>query len=141
VVSNCLSSFGFITALIVPIYASQADEVKTLQLAQAAQPPKEAVQQGPQGGGTGSGAYSQPSKEEVQRPMEAATGAAATRRPAPFMSGVSACSLCYTCGGNWPAFSGVIPLQAGVQPWERDSACSGNLTPRADSYPYLCCQQ
>jgi M6 family metalloprotease-like protein len=53
---------------------------------------------------------------------------------------VPACSLCYTCGGNWPAFSGVIPLQAGVQPWERDSACSGNLTPRADSYPYLCCK-
>ena len=38
---------------------------------------------------------------------------------------VSACSLCYTCGGDWPVFSGVIPTRSGFHvtcgenPWNK----------------------
>ncbi len=53
----------------------------------------------------------------------------------------SSCSLCYTCGGNWPTFSGVIPTREGAMPYERGSACSGDLTPTSDTTPYLCCQE
>ncbi len=52
---------------------------------------------------------------------------------------VSGCSLCYTCGGDWPAFSGVIPTRQGKKPYERGSACSGSLAPANDVPPYLCC--
>lgn len=52
---------------------------------------------------------------------------------------VSGCSLCYTCGGDWPAFSGVIPTRQGKKPYERGSACSGSLSPTNDDAPYLCC--
>jgi serine protease len=56
-------------------------------------------------------------------------------------SGVSACSLCYSCGASWPAFSGAVPLQAGSRPIERGSICSGTLSARPDSAPFLCCRQ
>jgi hypothetical protein len=53
----------------------------------------------------------------------------------------SAVSLCFTCGGSWPVFSGAFPLASGSQPWERQGGCSGNLTPRPDTFPYLCSRQ
>ena len=57
---------------------------------------------------------------------------------------VTACSLCYTCGGNWPTFSGQIGnesnggLSGGAT--ERGPACSGPLAPSDDVAPYLCCR-
>ncbi|MGD1714389.1 S8 family serine peptidase [Dapis sp. BLCC M172] len=53
----------------------------------------------------------------------------------------SSCSLCYDCGGKWPTFSGVIPTREDAMPYERGSACSGDLTPTSDTSPYLCCQE
>ena len=76
-------------------------------------------------------AAGQPSKEKVMR------GSAADITPAP---GDSACSLCYSCGGGWPVFSGAIPTRTDAQPWERASACTGNLAPATDGAPYLCCR-
>jgi Subtilase family len=66
---------------------------------------------------------------QVQQPPKEATAAADG----------SACSLCNTCGGNWPIFSGVIPTRQGGRPYERGSECSGDLIPRNDTTPYLCC--
>jgi subtilisin family serine protease len=53
---------------------------------------------------------------------------------------VSACSLCYDCGGDWPVFGGAIPIRITARPWTRGAGCSGELEPRADSMPYLCCR-
>jgi hypothetical protein len=92
----------------------------------AEQPAKEQVM----GLATGE-APGQPSKERV------ALGGAPGIMPAP---GDPVCSLCYTCGGSWPVFSGAIPTRLNAQPWERGSACSGNLAPVADTAPYLCCR-
>ena len=49
------------------------------------------------------------------------------------------CNICFTCGGDWPVFSGSIRSQ-GDLPTERGSACSGVLTSRSDSSPFLCCR-
>ncbi len=55
----------------------------------------------------------------------------------------SACSLCYTCGGHWPNYSGtigkIIPTPSSA-PIERGEACSGSLSYVDDTNPYLCCQ-
>lgn len=56
---------------------------------------------------------------------------------------VSACSLCSTCGGHWPRYSGTIGKltpASSYAPKERGSGCSGPLQYRNDTYPYLCCQ-
>ena len=52
----------------------------------------------------------------------------------------AACSLCYTCGGDWPTFSGVIPTRENATPWQRGEACSGEPAPVNDIMPYLCCR-
>ena len=56
---------------------------------------------------------------------------------------VSACSICYTCGGSWPIYSGTIgnlePV-ASSAPTERGEACSGSLSYVDDTHPYLCCR-
>jgi len=91
------------------------------------QPPKEVALQAAAGGVT------QPSKEEALRAVAGPLAGA----PA---AGISACSLCYSCGGAWPVFSGVVPTRAGASPWERGAGCAGALTPTADTGPYLCCR-
>ena len=56
---------------------------------------------------------------------------------------VSACSLCYTCGGHWPNYSGTIGKMTpapSYAPRERGAACSGTLEYEEDTHPYLCCQ-
>ena len=56
---------------------------------------------------------------------------------------VSACSLCYTCGGHRPNYSGTIgsitPAPS-YAPIERGADCSGTLEYEDDTNPYLCCQ-
>jgi subtilisin family serine protease len=52
----------------------------------------------------------------------------------------AACSLCYTCGGEWSTFSGAIPTRENAMPWERGESCSGELAPANDIWPYLCCR-
>ena len=49
----------------------------------------------------------------------------------------SACSLCYTCGGRWPIYSGDLPIAGGAT--ERGSKCAGDLKESDDDDPYLCC--
>jgi len=75
----------------------------------------------------------QPSKQEALAAAERGMAHAAALA-------VSACTLCYTCGADWPAFGGAIPTRTGGHPYERGDACSGDLTPRADTLPYLCCK-
>ncbi|MDR4484420.1 MAG: serine protease [Nitrospirales bacterium] len=65
----------------------------------------------------------------------------------PPVDDVTACSLCYTCGGNWPTFSGQIGYDSigntgGLNgpATERGPACSGPLEPSSDVAPYLCCR-
>jgi hypothetical protein len=107
--------------------------------AYAQQPSKELLlQQQAQGWSAGSQLSSQPSKEEALAAM--AQGAAGAGQPQ-FVPGISATSLCFTCGGSWPAFSGAIPLPAGSRPIERGSGCSGILSARPDTIPFLCSQQ
>jgi hypothetical protein len=48
------------------------------------------------------------------------------------------CNICFTCGGDWPVFSGSI-RSVGDFPTERGSSCSGALQGRTDSSPFLCC--
>ncbi len=50
-----------------------------------------------------------------------------------------ACNFCFTCGGDWPVFAGSI-RSVGDRPTERGSQCSGALTSRTDSSPFLCCR-
>ena len=54
-------------------------------------------------------------------------------------STASSCTLCFSCGGQWPIFSGAIPTRQGAKPYERAAQCSGELTPRSDTLPYMCC--
>jgi hypothetical protein len=51
------------------------------------------------------------------------------------------CTLCFTCGGNWPSFQGEHDCgNSGCLPRERGSACSGSVTTiRSDRFPQLCC--
>ena len=52
----------------------------------------------------------------------------------------SACSLCYTCGGNWPIYSGDLPIVGPAT--ERGPNCSGDLSDKLDDDdPYLCCRR
>ncbi len=51
----------------------------------------------------------------------------------------SACSLCYTCGGNWPVLSGVPFTEGGAV--ERGSRCYGSLRVTNDNEPRLCCRR
>jgi len=46
-------------------------------------------------------------------------------------------SVCFTCGGAWPVFSGMIPSSGG-HATERHASCSGALTYSTDSSPYIC---
>lgn len=47
-------------------------------------------------------------------------------------------SVCYTCGGSWPVFSGMIH-SAGSTAWERAGGCAGALVNgAADASPYIC---
>jgi hypothetical protein len=51
--------------------------------------------------------------------------------------GFSSCvSLCITCGGRYPFYSGTIPVPS--NPVERGTSCSGSLAGRADPRPFLC---
>jgi hypothetical protein len=49
------------------------------------------------------------------------------------------CNFCFTCGGDWPVFSGSV-RSVGDFPTERSSSCSGALQGRSDSAPFLCCR-
>ncbi|MEK0083981.1 hypothetical protein [Benzoatithermus flavus] len=54
-----------------------------------------------------------------------------------------ACSICFTCGGDWPVFAGSI-RSVGDFPTERGAACDGTLPSspqgRSDGSPFLCCR-
>jgi len=50
----------------------------------------------------------------------------------------SSCNICFTCGGDWPIFSGSIRSD-GDRPFERGGGCSGTLRTIIDSSPFLCC--
>jgi hypothetical protein len=51
----------------------------------------------------------------------------------------ASCSICYTCGGDWPIYSGTLPTLTAAT--ERDSSCSGDFsTTRGDTIPFLCCR-
>lgn len=49
------------------------------------------------------------------------------------------CSLCYTCGGSYPIFSGAF-VTPGLGTKERGRSCSGDVSSRLDFRPHLCCQ-
>lgn len=51
------------------------------------------------------------------------------------------CNVCFTCGGDWPVFTGAIHAQnTGTLTTERGSACSGALHASNDSNPFVCCR-
>ena len=50
-----------------------------------------------------------------------------------------ACNWCFTCGGDWTVFSGIV-RSSPASPTERGSGCSGSLIVRSDSSPFLCCR-
>jgi hypothetical protein len=59
--------------------------------------------------------------------------------PAPAASGCgfgSCVSLCITCGGRYPFYSGSIPVAG--NPVERGTGCSGSLESKSDPRPFLC---
>ena len=47
-----------------------------------------------------------------------------------------ACSLCFTCGGDWPVFAGSTTRGSVT---ERGGSCSGVLHSATDN-PFLCCR-
>jgi hypothetical protein len=52
----------------------------------------------------------------------------------------TACSLCFTCGGAWPVFSGEIHEEEGASTVERGPNCAGGFEERDDDIPWLCCK-
>jgi hypothetical protein len=50
------------------------------------------------------------------------------------------CNLCFTCGGDWGVFAGSFASSGTNNVTERGSSCSGALTSRTDSRPFLCCR-
>jgi hypothetical protein len=46
-------------------------------------------------------------------------------------------SICYTCGGAWPVFGGIVYPGNG-HAYERPGACGGALTYSVDGSPFLC---
>lgn len=50
--------------------------------------------------------------------------------------GIPTAVICYTCGGDWPVFSGALSISGGVT--ELGSGCSGDFQFTDDTYPYLC---
>ncbi len=143
-----LWAFVLVGAIIHGVQLNQA-QAQQAQLAQAMQPDKELALQAttPR---SASRARSQPSKAEVlsaiqgtmpvQPSKEEALTAVEARLPAAVSAqAASSCSLCLTCGGDWPMFSGAIPTRKGARPFERGSFCAGDLTSRSDTLPYLCC--
>jgi hypothetical protein len=53
----------------------------------------------------------------------------------------SASTYCFTCGGEWPAFSGAFAndIIGGVA--ERGSTCVGRIEITSDTFPFLCSQR
>src|SRR5262245_58842901 len=49
------------------------------------------------------------------------------------------CTLCFTCGGNWPTREGFINHTHLVAQLERGSGCSGSPRSIVDNAPRLCC--
>ncbi len=50
------------------------------------------------------------------------------------------CNLCFTCGGDWPIFAGSFNSSGTNNVTERGGSCSGALSTRTDSRPFLCCK-
>ena len=124
-----LLSLGLVCVLALGLMPNQAIAGER-QLAQVEQPPKAALLA--QVEGTLRSPVEQPAKEPLIE--EAMPAPAAT---------VSACSLCFSCGGSWPIYSGTIGKIAPASsytPKERGSGCSGSLQYRSDTHPYLCCR-
>lgn len=50
------------------------------------------------------------------------------------------CSLCDTCGGDWPVFAGAFETGGNNQVSSRARACGGSVRVRTDPNPFLCCR-
>lgn len=144
-----LWAFVLVGAIIQGVQLSKA-QAQQAQLAQVMQPDKELALQATMTR-SASRAQFQPSKAEVLSAIqgtmpvqpskeEALTAVEAQLPTAASAQAASSCSLCLTCGGDWPMFSGAIPTRKGAQPFERGSSCAVDLTPRSDTLPYLCCK-
>ena len=72
-------------------------------------------------------------------PKPRMTPGAIAKQAMPMTLGYRACSFCYSCGGPWPYFAGSFYTSAPGYTIERAASCSGALTNRSDSTPYLCC--
>jgi hypothetical protein len=83
-----------------------------------------------------SGAFAQGS---VHNPKAAITRDLLAKQSTQRTYGWPACSYCYTCGGPWPYFSGMMYTPAPSYTVERGARCTGPLAYRRDSTPYLCC--
>ncbi|NEO00966.1 MAG: hypothetical protein F6K50_37770 [Moorea sp. SIO3I7] len=118
---SCFLSLGLILVVILGALPSKAMASEN-QLSQFQQSTKAVVL----------AEIPQPPKEPLEE--DQGISAAAT---------VSACSLCFTCGGSWPIYSGTIGKIApasSLTPKERGGSCSGSLEYRDDDHPYLCCR-
>ncbi len=144
-----LWAFVLVGAIIMGVQLNKA-QAQQAQLAQVMQPDKELALRATMTG-SASRAQIQPSKTKalsaIQGTMpvqpskeEALTAVEAQLPTAASAQAASSCSLCLTCGGDWPMFSGAIPTRNGAKPFERGSSCAGDLTPRSDTLPYLCCK-
>ncbi|HEX7184717.1 MAG TPA: hypothetical protein VF756_23025 [Thermoanaerobaculia bacterium] len=53
---------------------------------------------------------------------------------------IQGCSLCFTCGGTFSVFQGAWNTAASPAIQERGNSCSGAVSNRTDTRPFLCCQ-
>jgi hypothetical protein len=93
------------------------------------------------------GVYTRVSNPAIRDFVEQVVAGGTGPGPIPTPS-ASGCSLCYTCGGNWPTFAGQIgqdtasgPAGLNAPAIERGSACREPLAPSSDTAPFLCCGQ
>lgn len=82
----------------------------------------------------------QPTSAQVQTSSITIAGKSVTVTPAAVNNQTAvACNICFTCGGDWPVFAGMIRSSPNT-PTERGSACAGSLISRTDASPFLCCR-
>jgi hypothetical protein len=51
-----------------------------------------------------------------------------------------ACTVCFTCGSDWPLFEGAYANPTASTVFERGGGCFGPLSATNDSFPFLCCR-
>lgn len=51
-----------------------------------------------------------------------------------------ACTVCFSCGSDWPLFEGAYANPTASTVFERGGGCFGPPAAATDTFPFLCCR-